>query len=105
MKNKNWIFLVVFLGLYLLWLLFLRDSSNNLYKVSEWGGYFLAIPIAYCVAALIGKSPLKNTLYLALALLVSLLLLTRNTETGILVLNLIAVLSGAIVSWGLSKVK
>jgi len=34
-----------------------------------------------------------------------LLLLTRNIETSILVLNLIAVLSGAIVSWGLSKVK
>ena len=37
MKNKNWIFLVVFLGLYLCGFV-LRDSSNNLYKVSEWVG-------------------------------------------------------------------
>ena len=105
MKNKNWIFLITFLVLYILWFLVLRDSLNNFCNISEWGGYFLAIPTAYCVIALIGKSPLKNTLFFALGVLVSLLLLERNTEINVLGLNLIAVLLGGIVTWGLSKIK
>ncbi len=103
MKNKKWIFLITFLGLYILWFLFLHDSSNSFYNVSEWGGYFLAVPTAYCVMALIGKSPLKNALFFALGILVSLLL--RSTEGSILVLTLIAVLSGGIVSWMISKLE
>lgn len=98
---KKWILLITFLALYILWFLFLRDSSNNFYNVSEWGGYFLAIPTVYCVMALIGKSPLKNSLFFALGILVSFLL--RAPEGSILVPNLIAVLLGGVVSWVISK--
>lgn len=103
-KISDWVYLFVFIGLFILWFLFLYDGSVDFYHVSEWGWCFLVIPITYCIASIIGENALKKTLFVLLGVIIS-ILLARNIEFRIALTQIIAALLGGVTSWCMSKIK
>ena len=95
--------LIYFTILFILWFFLLHDISNSYYNISEWGGYFLIIPIAYCVVSLMKKNALKSTFAVVIGVIIS-VFLARYADYSILLVKIVAVLVGGIVSWGIFKV-
>ncbi|WP_080905272.1 hypothetical protein [Parabacteroides sp. Marseille-P3160] len=102
-KTSYWIILSALVILFVLWFLLLHDSLNSFFHIAEWGGYFLIIPITYCIAFLVEKNTLKSTFAVAIGVILS-ILLARDADYSIILVKIAAVFVGGIVSWGISKI-